>query len=544
MSLDQYRSKRKFDETPEPPPSKPPAQSGNRFYIQRHSARRLHYDLRLEVDQALKSWALPKGPTLDPNEKRLAVLVEDHPLEYGKFEGTIPQGNYGAGTVSVWDHGHYELLGELSIHKQLERGDLKFRLHGQKLAGEFALVRTRKSPKDWLLIKKKDFAVIPGWDPESDTRSVLQSSADASSIPGALQAEMPNTLSPMLATLSKSLPEGPDWVFEPKWDGVRSICVLREGKVTLISRTGRLMDQQYTELSDLPGYISASTAILDGEVVALDDHGRPSFSLLQSRIGAGPAQTRKFSEIKPVTLFAFDLLYLNGFDLRQATLLDRKALLKSILSPSTLVRYSDHFTGNGAELLQAARENQLEGVVAKRGSSRYESKRSTDWMKVKISSQQEFVICGFTKGEREPFGALVLGYSDKNEILFAGNVGTGFTQRSLDHVHRVLKPLITKKAPLAEIPKIPEKITWVEPKIACSVKYMEWTKDGRLRAPVFVGLRDDVDPADCVYQLSPEEPIIDTAPLSTPHRQSRRPVLIHEWPHPQVHQPQQSLLPT
>src|SRR3954468_24706854 len=270
MSLDQYRSKRKFDKTPEPPPSTSQAQGGNRFYIQRHSARRLHYDLRLEVDGTLKSWAVPKGPTLDPDIKRMAVLVEDHPLDYGTFQGTIPQGNYGAGTVSLWDHGRYELLGDAPIHQQLDRGDLKFRLHGQKLAGEFALVRTKKSRKDWLLIKKKDFAVIAGWDPESYVRSVLQSSGDASAIPGAMKAEMPTSIVPMLATLSKTLPEGTDWVFEPKWDGVRALCFVRDGRVALVSRTGRNMDQQYTELADLPRSISADTAIVDGEIVAFD----------------------------------------------------------------------------------------------------------------------------------------------------------------------------------------------------------------------------------------------------------------------------------
>ncbi|HWR17526.1 MAG TPA: DNA ligase D [Terriglobales bacterium] len=498
MSLDQYRTKRKFDKTPEPQPGKPAIHPENRFYIQRHSARRLHYDLRLEVDNVLKSWALPKGPTLDPTDKRLAVHVEDHPIEYGTFQGTIPQGNYGAGTVSLWDYGRYELLGDAPIHQQLERGDLKFRLHGQKLAGEFALVRTKKSPKDWLLIKKNDFAVILGWDPESDIRSVLEVPTDPSAVTGAVKADMPSSLSPMLATLSPSLPEGPGWIFEPKWDGVRSLCYIRDGKVSLISRTGRTMDQQYTELADLPRHISASSAIIDGEIVALDDQGRPRFGLLQQRIGAGAAKSRKLAETSPVLLFAFDLLYLNGYDLRGATLIDRKALLKSVLSQSALVRYSDHFE-NGPELLHAARANELEGVVAKRATSRYEARRSTDWIKVKVVTQQEFVICGFTKGEREPFGALVLAYFQDGKFLFAGNVGTGFTQKSLDQLHSLLKPLIRKTSPISDMPKIPEKITWVEPKLVCTVKYMEWTKEKHLRAPVYLGLRDDVAPADCNF---------------------------------------------
>jgi bifunctional non-homologous end joining protein LigD len=505
MSLDQYRSKRKFDKTPEPPPSTSQAQGGNRFYIQRHSARRLHYDLRLEVDGTLKSWAVPKGPTLDPDIKRMAVHVEDHPLDYGTFQGTIPQGNYGAGTVSLWDHGRYELLGDAPIHQQLDRGDLKFRLHGQKLAGEFALVRTKKSPKDWLLIKKKDFAVIPGWDPESDLRSVLQSSNDPASVPGATKSAMPSKIAPMLATLSRTLPEGPEWIFEPKWDGVRSLCFIRDGNVSLVSRTGKRMDQQYAELAELPRILSIDDAIIDGEIVALDEKGRPSFSVLQSRIGASAAKSKKLAETQPVFLFAFDLLYLNGFDLRGATLLDRKALLKSLIPQSPLVRFSEHFT-DGHQLFEAAKANDLEGVVAKRGGSRYESKRSTDWVKVKVQQEQDFIICGFTKGERPPFGALLLGYWDNGRLLFAGNVGTGFNQKSLDQVYALLNPLIVKKAPFAEVPNIPEKITWVEPKLVCQVKYMEWIRDGRLRAPVFLRLRDDVDPAECAYPSADDEP--------------------------------------
>jgi bifunctional non-homologous end joining protein LigD len=255
--------------------------------------------------------------------------------------------------------------------------------------------------------------------------------------------------------------------------------------------------------------------------VALDENGRPSFSLLQSRIGAGAGQSKKLASTRPVLLFAFDLLYLDGYDLRQATLYDRKALLKKTLCPSPLVRYSEHFT-NGPELLRAARENQLEGVVAKRGTSPYESTRSTNWIKVKLVDQQDFIICGFTKGEREPFGALVLGFWRNKQLLFAGNVGTGFTQKSLDHIYGVLKPLVTKKSPFPEPPKIPDKIIWVEPKTVCSVKYMEWTKDGRLRAPVFLGLRDDVDPTDCCHDdaaaSSQSETKVSSAPLLTEKR--------------------------
>lgn len=517
MSLERYRNKRRFDKTPEPEPGRPQP-SGDRFYIQRHSARRLHYDLRLEIDGTLKSWAVPKGPTLDPEIKRMAVHVEDHPLEYGTFEGTIPQGNYGAGTVMLWDCGKFEMIGELSASQQLERGDFKFRLHGQKLAGEFALVRTKKLTKgemrDWLLIKKKDFAVVPGWDPESDLRSVRQTAAGAESVAGAIKKEeMPKSVAPMLALLSEKLPSGPEWVFEPKWDGVRALCFVRDGKTRVMARSGREVGEQYPEVCELARHINADTAIIDAEIVALDEAGRPSFGLLQSRIGASASASVKLAAERPVMLFAFDLLYLNGYDLRGAALTDRKNLLKSVLRQGPLVRYSEHFAGKGQELLDAAKEHELEGVVAKRSTSRYESKRSGDWIKVKVQSRDEFVICGFTKGEREPFGALVLGYWENEKLLFAGNVGTGFDQRTLDQLGSLLRPLIRKKATIPDMPKLPDVITWVEPNLVCEVKYLAWTKDGRLRAPVYMGLRQDTDPAE-VGREKPEK-ISATTPLNS-----------------------------
>jgi bifunctional non-homologous end joining protein LigD len=504
MSLEKYRKKRKFDQTPEPEPGAAVA-TGNRFYIQRHSARRLHYDLRLEVDGTLKSWAVPKGPTLDPEIKRMAVHVEDHPLEYGTFEGTIPQGNYGAGTVLLWDCGTFELLGDKSAAEQLERGDFKFRLHGQKLAGEFALVRTKKLTKgemrDWLLIKKQDFAVVKGWDAEGDLRSVRQVASGAESVVGAVKADMPKALAPMLAVLSEKLPVGPEWVYEPKWDGVRALCFLKDGKTRVMARSGREVGEQYPEVCELAKHLGAETAIIDGEIVAVDEDGRPNFGLLQQRIGA--SGSAKIAAERPVMLFAFDLLYLNGYDLRSATLEDRKARLKAVIRQGALVRYSEHFAGRGQELLDAAKEHELEGVVAKRATSRYESRRSGEWVKVKCVSQQELVICGFTKGEREPFGALVLGYWDSGKLVFAGNVGTGFDQRALDQLGALLKPLVRKKTTIPAMPKLPDVITWVEPTLVCTVKYLSWTKDGRLRAPVYLGLRQDLDPGE-VTREKPE----------------------------------------
>src|SRR3954464_3919525 len=313
MSLTDYSRKRRFSKTPEPAPQ-PPQISGNRFCVQRHSARRLHYDLRLEVNGVLKSWAVPKGPTLDPKEKRLAVLVEDHPIEYGDFEGTIPAGNYGAGSVLLWDVGTYDLLGDVSAEKQLERGDFKFKLHGEKLMGEFALVKIKSSRKDskgneWLLIKKPDFAAKAGWDSENDLRSVKGGSADLSVLTGAVKAKMPTHLKPMMAQSSSHIPKGPDWLFEVKWDGVRGITFVNNKKVHVIGRSGLSMDENYPEFKGVPNAIRAEQAILDGEAVAFDENGRPSFADIQPRIAANRGNVSARMKTNPITYFVFDLLY-------------------------------------------------------------------------------------------------------------------------------------------------------------------------------------------------------------------------------------------
>jgi bifunctional non-homologous end joining protein LigD len=503
MSLNEYRRKRVFSKTPEPAPEHSTEKTGgNRFFIQRHSARRLHYDLRLEMDGALRSWALPHGPTLDPAVKRLAVLVEDHPLEYGNFEGTIPSGNYGAGQVILWDRGTYEWLGTKTPEQQWESGDLKLVFHGQRLAGEFALVRTQRSKgKDWLLIKKKDFAVREGWDPESDTRSILPARSDVSAVEGAVKAEMPGFFTPMLAVLGDSLPSGTDWLYEIKWDGVRGLCFLQDKKVRAFSRRGNVIEPQYPELQRLAEVVRADTAILDGEIVCFDANGIPSFQLLQNRIGARPSAAQKLAQSQPANFFAFDLLYLDGYDLRRTPLVERKQLLESILPPDPAIRYSEHFPGKGQELLEAVREKGLEGIVAKQAYSRYESKRSREWVKLKVVSQQDFVICGWLEGERDYFGALVLAYYDGDQLIYAGNVGSGFTEASLRSVSEKLKPLVVKKSPLSMVPKdIGNKITWTQPELVCSVRFSSWTNEVRLRAPVFLGLRNDLSPQECVRE--------------------------------------------
>jgi bifunctional non-homologous end joining protein LigD len=501
MSLEEYRRKRVFSKTPEPP-DKPSREDGNRFFIQRHSARRLHYDLRLEMDGVLKSWALPHGPTLDPAIKRLAVHVEDHPFDYGSFEGTIPSGNYGAGSVTLWDRGTYEWLGPKTPAQMWESGDLKLRFHGHKIVGEFALVRTNRAKgKDWLLIKKKDFAVREGWDPEADTRSVLQGPGETSSTDGAVKAEMPTSLEPMLATLGNAVPSGSDWLYEVKWDGYRALCFIEGGKVRMVSRRGTKLDKQFAPVAQaLAQSVKADNTIIDGEVVALDESGNPSFQHLQNLTGFGTKPALKGMAPPNLNFFAFDLLYLNGYDLRKAALIDRRQLLASILLPSEIVRYSEHFIGKGDELLQAVRAKGLEGIIAKQAQSRYESKRSGSWIKIKVTTQQDFIVCGYILGEREPFGSLVLGYNKNKKLAYAGNVGSGFTQQSLKGVFEKVKPLITKKPVLSDVPKEIGEVTWVKPELICAVKFTSWTKDDRLRAPVFLGMRTEVEPEEVVRE--------------------------------------------
>ncbi len=496
MTLKDYSRKRNFTQTPEPAPLSPSA-SDNRFVVQRHHARRLHYDLRLEVGGALKSWAVPQGPTLNPKIKRLAVHVEDHPIAYGDFEGTIPQGNYGAGTVTVWDRGTYELLGDAPAEEQLARGDFKFQLHGEKLMGNFALVRIKSSKKDeWLLLKKPDFAAVEGWDAEDHLEPVHRRSADPSIVPGAKLAPMPKEIEPMLATISTRVPEGGDWAYEIKWDGFRGICFLSGGKLRVVSRNARDFNRNFPELETIAKNISAETAIVDGEIVAFDSTGRPSFSLMQQRTGIATTKERKHT---PVKLIAFDLLYLNGYDLRDVTLSDRQRLLREVVKPGEHISVSEVFSGTGKSILDAAKAHGLEGVLAKKSDSRYESGRSNCWMKVKFSTEQEFVICGFLTLKRKPFSSLVLGCYDQGVLTWAGNVGTGFTDKSLKQIYTELEKLVTERSPFDEDIPVDE-VNWLEPQLVCSVKYTGWGGDNHLRAPVFIGLRPDRDPRDCVRE--------------------------------------------
>lgn len=495
MALDEYSRKRDFAETPEPK-AKAGDSSGNRFVVHRHEARRLHYDLRLEIGGALKSWAVPKGPTLDPSIKRLAVHVEDHPLEYGDFQGTIPAGNYGAGVVTIWDSGTFDVLGDLSAERQLERGDFKFQLHGSKLMGNFALVRTggkKGKGNDWLLLKKPDFAAQEGWDAEDHLEAVRSPVADLSLVPGAKRAAMPQRVEPMLATAVAAPPQGSDWVYEIKWDGYRGIAFLDGGGLRLVSRNNQALDKQFPELAELANQIAADSAILDGEIVAFDSSGRPSFSLIQQRTGF----VAKSSAERPSLIYVtFDLLYLNGYDLRGAALSERQKLLRSIARPGGVMRISEAFSGSGERVLEAARQHGLEGVLAKKLDSRYESGRSRSWMKVKFATEQEFVICGFATGKRKPFSSLVLGCYENGALVWAGNVGSGFTGKLLADIFPLLKPLVRARNPFAAEEAVGD-ATWLAPRLVCSVRYAGWGADNHLRAPVFIGLRPDVNASDC-----------------------------------------------
>lgn len=514
--LSEYSAKRSFAATPEPAPAIAEARSGPLlFVIQQHSARRLHYDFRLECDGVLKSWAVPKGPSLDPAEKRLAVPTEDHPFDYASFEGVIPPGQYGAGEVIVWDCGVYSPdeegpwvdreRAEAQVRKGLEKGKLSILLRGEKVKGSFALVRTSRG-KDWLLIKHKDRFVSKD-DVTARNRSVLsgiavdemkampvQRVAAASLVPAGRREAMPRELEPMLAQLAEAPFNKPDWMWEPKLDGYRVLAFLDEN-VRLRSRRGLELAQQF------PG-LAAELArqgprmILDGEIVAFDAHGKPSFNALQNRFQLKTEREIAAAEKStPVVFYAFDLLHFAGVDLRKAPYADRRRYLAQCLLPSPLVQLV-HVSENGMELYAAALASGFEGVVGKRKQSRYEpGRRSASWLKVKSTHSAEFVVGGYTKGRgtRAPLGALLVGTWEGKKLRYASHVGSGFDERSLALVRARLAPLERKSCPFAEKPDVNAPTTWVEPRVVVEVKFQGWTEEGSLRAPVFLRLRDDID---------------------------------------------------
>lgn len=530
-SLSTYRRKRRFSTTPEPKPGrKCPSGGGRRFVVQKHDATRLHYDFRLEIDGVMKSWAVPKGPSLDPADKRLAMETEDHPLEYADFEGAIPEGNYGAGPVIIWDRGTFEPVGDVPISQQYRQGKLKFILRGSKLRGSFVLVRLRRphtTGKPWLLIKHRDSEAHSGWKIEHHDGSVVSGrslcqvkeglpasgtgeGSDPGRLVGARKAPMPQIVHPMLATLVDEPFTDPEWLFEIKWDGVRALAWLRRGSVQLCSRTGRVITHRYPELASLPKQVQADEAILDGEIVVLDDDGRSNFERLQARINI-TSPSSSLQRQAPVLYCLFDLIYCDGYDLRHTPLLSRKQLLRHILKPGLPFVYGDHQLEKGRELTAVARKKHLEGIIGKRMSSLYWETRSRDWVKFKLTRELEAAIGGYTapRSSRRYFGALLLGLYEGESLRFIGGAGTGFDIGTQKAVYEELKRLRSADCPFDHAPRTREKAYWVKPKLAARVRYANWTQDGRLRAPVLILLPKDRKARDC--QFSTETPV----PVST-----------------------------
>ncbi len=525
MGLKEYARKRDFKKTPEPGAAEEQRTGGDQggfFCVQRHDATRLHYDFRLEVNGVLVSWAVPKGPSLDPKRKALAMKVEDHPFDYGTFEGNIPKGEYGGGSVMLWDKGTYEVLGDpLSATAQIERGDFKFQLHGTKINGAFAIVHMKHAQKgnEWLLIKKQDEFVVPEYDIDQYAWSVAskrtqeqiasgEESFSVNDLQGAVKSRITKTQEPMLATAVTEPPSGSQWIYEIKWDGVRALCRLDNGELEIHSRKGNRGEQQYPELRSLPTSVNAETAWLDGEICVLDENGRSRFNLIQPRIGANLGAVPRLAESSPATLFLFDVLYLNGFDLRGVSLRERRRILQLIVTPSEHIRVSEVFETSGDQMFEAAKRMGLEGILAKDGRSSYQAGRSRSWLKIKVLNEQEFVIAGFTKGERDYFGALVLGVEENGVLRHVGQVGTGFDQKLMKAIHQRLTPLITKVSPFEKKPRIKD-VTWVRPEIVGQISFLEWTPEGMLRAPVFVGLRDDKEPEEVVREVA--RPAVSTS---------------------------------
>ena len=519
MKLRQYSAKRRFEATPEPAPSVPENGSGPLlFVVQQHAARQLHYDFRLECDGVLLSWAVPRGPSLDPNDKRLAVFVEDHPYDYASFEGVIPPGQYGAGEVIVWDCGVYSPdEGGTSFHDRAEAerrvregiaaGKLGIQLRGEKLKGSFALVRT-KDAKTWLLIKHKD-RFVSASDVTARDHSVLSGFAvtdlkvapvrqmpAAQLVPAGTPVAMPPAFEPMQAESADAVFNHPDWMWEPKLDGYRALAFIDEHAVRLRSRRGLELAGIFPRLAAELRQQAARGMILDGEIVAFDSNGKPSFGTLQNRFHLKTErEITTADKASPTLFFAFDLLYFEGIDLRKKPYRDRRRYLTQCLLPAPLVQLV-HAADDGVALHAAALASGFEGAIGKRKDSNYEAgKRSPAWLKVKPTHSADFAIGGYTrgKGSRASLGALLIGFWDKGKLRYASHVGSGFDDRTLAQVKERLEPLRTRGCPFFEKPAVNGPVTWVEPDLVAEVEFQSWTEDGSLRAPIFLRLRDDID---------------------------------------------------
>jgi bifunctional non-homologous end joining protein LigD len=574
MPLDEYRRKRDFTKTPEPAPAPTTALGGpiggGRYVVQRHRASRLHYDFRLEIGDVLVSWAVPKGPTLDPGVRRMAVHVEDHPIDYFDFEGVIPAKQYGGGDVIVWDWGTWEAEAPtLDAVKSIADGELKFILRGQKLNGRFTIVRTsgRKHKGDdpaarafeddegdqWLLIKKRDEAALARWDAEDHPQSVktgrtnddVKADRDAvwiSEAPaataqidlaGAVEAPMPPYIEPMLATLASTPFSDPDWLYEIKWDGFRVQAVVDGGKVRTWTRGLKDAETYFPKLLAPASWIDARQAIVDGEVVAIDEDGRPDFSLLQTKLGQ--------AGVGGLVYQAFDLLYLDGRSLLTVPLEDRKRLLRSVLKEHPRVQFAAHVEGEGKAFYDAAKANGLEGIIAKLRRSLYEpGKRSNAWLKLKVRPEQELVIGGWTPGQgnARDLGALVVGYFEVGKLHFGGKVGAGFTGAIRKDLLEQLKPLAIPESPFDPPPPKDYKgrwggdlgaVTWVKPELVMRAELGGWTREGIVRQAAYKGLELGRDPktvrreravatTSAVRSAEAEAPGVVQAPVAQPAR--------------------------
>jgi bifunctional non-homologous end joining protein LigD len=519
-SLETYRKKRDFKQTPEPSGRKEKTPKKMRFVVQMHRATRLHYDFRLEAGGVLASWAVPKGPTLVPGDRRLAMHVEDHPLDYRDFEGTIPAGQYGAGSVIVWDRGTYTLAEGTDAAAEIANGKIKFILNGKKLQGEFTLVKIKAREDEhgdpWLLIKDRDEHADGSYDPADHPESVksgktlAQIAADPhaktwQSKPASRHATaprarasakrvpLPRVKSLMLATLVEKPFDDPNWLFEIKWDGYRALCTIDDGKLTLTSRNGLDMLARFPGLSELVGAFASVPVMVDGEIVSLDGQGRSAFQRLQE------------SQKKPagLTYAVFDLLYADGKDLRSTPLEERKALLERLIQDDTLVLYSKHVVERGEALFEVAREQKLEGIVGKLRSSTYQERRSRDWVKIKTGSEQEFVVGGWTepKGSRKGFGALLVGVYEKKSLRYVGSVGTGFSVKLLADLYERLRKIERKASPFVNAVDANAPVHWTSPQLVVEVRFAEWTRDGYLRQPAYMGLRLDKPAGDVVAEV-------------------------------------------
>lgn len=510
MSLAHYHAKRDFAHTPEPRGE--PKQPGQTlaFVVQEHQASRHHFDFRLELDGVLKSWAVPKGPSMNPHERHLAIQTEDHPFAYRKFEGTIPEGNYGAGQVIIWDQGTYEPRAdtndpEATLKKELKAGHLTFVLHGKKLRGEFALIKLKNAKENdaWLLIKKgdseatttditkKDQSVVSG-------KTINQQKPHTGVYP---KAPMPHTITPMLCTLVEKPFDGTDWLFELKWDGYRAIAAKHKSSLELYSRNGLDFAKKYPEIAEAVRALK-DDVVLDGEIVAVDQEGRPHFEWLQN-----------WHQNKEGVLgyFVFDILWHNDHNVQTMPLVERKKLLTSIIPKRSLLQVSDHVLNYGTKLFAAAEKRGLEGIVAKRSASPYQpGVRGNAWLKIKTHLRQETVICGFTepRGSRKYIGSLILGVYKGDTLLYVGHSGGGIPTDQLQELHTTLTKLEQDHSPFTHPPKLDgTPIHWVKPKLLCEVTLSEWTKEGIMRQPVFKGMRSDKDP----HKVKKETP-------AAPHR--------------------------